>query len=118
MSHDPHHDQHLAGDQEDPSGGPTWVIGIAGAILTAVTVLAVSALYYWAERQEQHHTVVTVRSQEAEIRRAAAAAALMSDPHWEQWTDADGVIAGEKTLVVPIDVARDVVKKRWGGASH
>jgi len=118
MSHDPHATEHLAGDQEDPSGGPTWVIGIASAILTAVTVLAVSALYYWAERQEQHHTVVTVRSQEAEIRREADAMAMLNEPHWEQWTDADGVLAGERTLVVPMDTAREIVKKRWGGGSR
>ncbi|MCH2140630.1 MAG: hypothetical protein MK100_06295 [Phycisphaerales bacterium] len=117
MSHAPHDEARLPGDQEDPSGGPTWVIGLAGAILTAVTVLGVSALYYWAERREQHHTIVNVRSQEAEIRRAADAMALINEPHWEQWTDADGVLAGERTLVVPIAEARGIVKKRWGGES-
>jgi hypothetical protein len=42
--------------------------------------------------------------------------ALMNEAHWEQWTDADGVLAGERTLVVPMDTARDIVKKRWGGS--
>ncbi len=118
MSNDPHHGDHPAGDHEDPSGGLTWVVGVAGAVLTIVTVLGVTALYYGAERAETHRKVVTVRSQEAEIRREADRLALEDQPHWEQWTDADGVLAGERTLVVPIDTARDVVLKKWGGDAH
>tara|TARA_B100000029_G_scaffold342884_1_gene335237 strand:- start:229 stop:588 length:360 start_codon:yes stop_codon:yes gene_type:complete len=119
MSTDPHLGQDaLAGDREDPAGGPTWVIGLAGAILTAVTVIGVSALYYWAEGQEREKSVISVRSQEAEIRREADAMALMNEPHWEQWTDADGVLSGERTLVVPMDTAREIVKKQWGGGQR
>ena len=118
MSHEPEHNMPLPGDHEDPSGGPTWVVGIAGAILTLVTVLAVTGLYYAAERAELHGKVISVRSQEAEIRREADVLAMMNEPHWEQWSDADGVLAGERTLVVPIGTARELVKKKWGGSGH
>jgi methyl coenzyme M reductase alpha subunit len=107
---------YVSGDTEDPISGPTWVVGLAAAILTLVTVLGVTALYYAAERAEAQHKVMSVRSQEAGIRREADRMALMNEAHWEQWTDADGVIAGERTLVVPMDTARDIVKKRWGGS--
>lgn len=105
----------VSGQNEDPTGGPTWVVGIAGAILTVVTVLGVTSVYYAAQRAEEHHKVMTVRSQEAEIRREADRMALMNEAYWEQWTDADGVLAGERSLVVPMDVAKDIVKKRWSG---
>ncbi len=114
MSTDPH--THESGLTEDPASGPTWVVGMAGVILTVVTVLGVTAIYYAAERAETHHKVMTIRSQEAELRRAADRMELMNEAHWEQWTDADGVLAGERTLVVPMDTARDIVKKRWGGS--
>ncbi|MDP7070667.1 MAG: hypothetical protein QF561_04895 [Phycisphaerales bacterium] len=118
MSNEPHHEPKLSGDAEDPAGGPTWVVGLAGAVLTVVVVLAMISVYYAAERAETQDKVVSVRSQEAEIRREADRLALMDEPHWEQWTDADGVLAGERTLVVPIDTAREIVKKKWGGSGH
>jgi hypothetical protein len=118
MNYDPHLDKPLPGDHDDPSGGPTWVVGIAGAILTVVTVLSVTGLYYAAERGELQGKVISVRSQEAEIRREADALAMLDEPHWEQWTDADGVLAGERTLIVPIDTARELIKKKWGGSGN
>ena len=108
--------EHLAGDTEDPADGPTWLVGIASVILLVSIVLASIALFYAAQRWESHEKVVNIRSQEAEIMRAARAMALEQEAHWEQWTDADGVLAGERTLVVPMDVARDVVKQRWGSS--
>ncbi|MDG2477606.1 MAG: hypothetical protein P8M32_06885 [Phycisphaerales bacterium] len=114
MSHDAHLE--VSGDQEDPTPGPLWVVGVAGAVLTLVTVLGVTSIYYAAERAEVDHKVVSVRSQEAGLRREADRLAMMNDAHWEQWTDEDGVLAGERTLIVPMETARDLVKKRWGGS--
>jgi hypothetical protein len=119
MTHSPE-DIHvpLAGDTEDPSAGPTWLVAIASAILLLSVVLASIALFYAAERREVQHKVVSIRSQESELMREERRFALEQTPHWEQWTDADGVLAGERTLVVPMDVARDLVKKRWSGAGN
>lgn len=114
MSHDAHLE--VSGDQEDPTPGPLWVVGLAGAVLTLVTVLGVTSIYYAAERAEVQHKVMSVRSQEAGLRREADRMAMMNDAHWEQWTDEDGVLAGERTLIVPMETARDLVKKRWGGS--
>ncbi|MDP6600741.1 MAG: hypothetical protein QGG74_02075 [Phycisphaerales bacterium] len=107
---------YVSGEAEDPTSGPTWVVGLAGAVLTVVVVLGMTAVYYAAERAETHHKVMSIRSQEAQLRREADTMALMNEAHWEQWTDADGVLAGERTLVVPMDIARDIVKKKWGGS--
>jgi len=107
---------HVSGDAEDPIMGPTWVVGLVTSILTLVTVLGVTSIYYAAKRAEVQHKVMSVRSEEAGIRREADRMALMNEAHWEQWTDADGVLAGERTLVVPMDTARELVKKRWGGS--
>jgi|TARA_B110000495_G_C22978868_1_gene575217 methyl coenzyme M reductase alpha subunit len=114
MIHDPH--VIVSGDREDPTTGPLWVVGLAGAVLTVVTVLGVTSIYYAAERAEVQHKVMSVRSQEAGLRREADRMALMNEAHWEQWTDADGVLSGERTLIVPMDTARDIVKKRWGSS--
>lgn len=121
MSHTTHDTKpHLAGDTEDPADGPTWLVAVASCILIAVTVLACIALYYGAERREKQHKVTSVRTQEWDLVRQARINALMVEPHWEQWTEADGELAGERKLVVPIGVARDVVKSRWaaGGPGH
>ena len=67
----------LEGDTEDPKGGPSWLIMIAGTILTFVTCVAVSGLYYGAERREQDTKYISVASQAKETQRAANRARLM-----------------------------------------
>ena len=71
MSHDAHLE--VSGDQEDPTPGPLWVVGVAGAVLTLVTVLGVTSIYYAAERAEVDHKVMSVRSGSKRWRKRSTA---------------------------------------------
>lgn len=120
MSHDDHnlpHDQ-LPGDTEDPRGEPTWMIGIFSAVLLAVICLAVAAMFYGAVHRDTDRKVVTVRTQAAQLMREARLLQLDQDAHWETWTDADGELAGEKTLKVPLDQAVEIMIKQYGTKDH
>lgn len=102
----------LEGDTEDPRGGPTWVICIAGSILVFVTCVAVAGLYYGAERLEEDTKFISVASQARETRRIAEQDLLMADPHWETYTDAGGELVIERKLKLPIDHAMQIVIDR------
>ncbi|MDG2423901.1 MAG: hypothetical protein P8M22_07975 [Phycisphaerales bacterium] len=102
----------LEGDTEDPRGGPTWVICIAGSILVFVTCVAVAGLYYGAERREEDTKFISVASQARETRRIAEQDLLMADPHWETYTDAGGELVIERKLKLPIDHAMQIVIDR------
>ena len=102
----------LEGDTEDPRGGPTWVICIAGSILVFVTCVAVAGLYYGAERREEDTKFISVASQARETRRFAEQDLLMADPHWETYTDAGGELVIERKLKLPIDHAMQIVIDR------
>lgn len=102
----------LEADTEDPRGGPTWVICIAGSILVFVTCVAVAGLYYGAERREEDTKFISVASQARETRRIAEQDLLMADPHWETYTDAGGELVIERKLKLPIDHAMQIVIDR------
>ncbi|MBG83413.1 MAG: hypothetical protein CMJ40_02580 [Phycisphaerae bacterium] len=108
----------LEGDTEDPKGGPSWLIMIAGTILTFVTCVAVSGLYYGAERREQDTKYISVASQAKETQRAANRARLMEEAHWETYTDASGDMIIDRKLKVPIDHAMGLVVSKYSDASE
>ena len=114
MKHE--HDTQLPGDTEDPRGGPTWTIGIAGTIVLVVSLLVLTALYYQATRIEDDGKVIRTRSEEWNLVRAARADAHADQPHWETWKDDTGF--EERTLVVPIEYGMAHVVATYGsGAS-
>ena len=108
----------LEGDTEDPKGGPSWLIMIAGTILTFVTCVAVSGLYYGAERREQDTKFISVASQAKETQRAANRARLMEEPHWETYTDASGDMIIDRKLKLPIDHAMGLVVSKYSDTSE
>ncbi|MBG79688.1 MAG: hypothetical protein CMJ39_03125 [Phycisphaerae bacterium] len=115
MSHAEHDNQvdpHLE-DTEDPRGGPTWVITIAGTILTVVTCLAVGGLYFGAERREENRKFVADASEARETQRIADKDRLMEEAHWETYTDGSGDMVIERKLKLPIDQAKQIIVDRY-----
>ena len=106
----------LEGDMEDPRGGPTWVITVAGAVLFFVTCVAVAGLYYGAERIEERTKYISVSSEARETRRIAWEDRLMQKAHWETHTDASGDMVIERKLKLPIDQAMEIVVERYAKA--
>ena len=106
----------LEQDTEDPRGGPTWVITVAGAVLFFVTCVAVGGLYYGAERMEERSKYVSVSSEARETRRIAWEDRLMQKAHWETYTDATGDMVIERRLKLPIDQAMDIVVERYASS--
>ena len=103
----------LEGDTEDPRGGPTWVICIAGTILLFVTCVAVAGLYYAAERIEEDTKFISVASQASETMRIAQQDRLMQEAHWETYTDAGGELVIERKLKLPIEQSMRIVVDRY-----
>ena len=116
MTHDDYNSDfdHLPGNIEDPRGRPVWMLTFISTALFIVTVLAVAAMYYGAVYRETQGKLVSVRTQAAEVMREARAMQNEDEPHWETWTDADGELAGEKTLKIPVDDAARIIIERYG----
>ena len=51
--------EHNPDDHDDPSAGPTWLMGGVGAILLVATVLGVTALYYNVKAEEVQVQVIS-----------------------------------------------------------
>lgn len=107
----------LEGDTEDPRGGPSWLIMIAGTILTFVTCVAVSGLYYGAERREQETKFISVASQAKETLRLAEKDRLMQEAHWETYTNLSGDMIIDRKLKLPIDDAMQLVVGKYSNAA-
>ena len=105
-------DPHLE-DTEDPRGGPTWIITVAGSILMFVTCLAVAGLYYGAERREEQTKFIAEASEARVTRRIAEQDRLMDEAHWETYTDGSGDMVIEKKLKLPIDHAKQIIVDRY-----
>ena len=82
---------------------------IAGTILTFVTCVAVSGLYYGAERREQDTKYISVASQAKETLRVAQQDRLMEEAHWETYTNETGDMIIDRKLKLPIDAAMKLV---------
>ena len=108
----------LEGDTEDPKGGPSWLIMIAGTILTFVTCVAVSGLYYGAERREEETKYISVASQAKETRRIAERDRLMEEAHWETYTNASGDMIIDRKLKIPIDQAMSLIVGKYTDESE
>src|SRR5262245_2113458 len=104
--------EHNPGDHEDPLTGPTWLIGLLGAVLLAVIGMGLTALLYNAQSQEEMRKIQMRDPAELIALRAAQQARLHADPHWEISTDVDG--HEHKALIIPINQAMEQIVKDYG----
>lgn len=99
--------EHNPGDHEDPLSGPTWIVGFLGAVLLAVIILGITALYYNANHQEFVRKVVDRDPHELDKLRAEQLAQLEGPIRYvevmEKNDKGDDVLV--KSLVIPISEA-------------
>ena len=100
--------EHNPTDHEDPLAGPTWTIGIVGIVLLAVTVLAVSAVYYDIDAAEREAKIEIAQTSDFE-RLAAEQRVRLTGMRRERRAD------GEDAVVIPIDLAMELVVQEAGG---
>ncbi len=109
--HDPHDDiELLEADFEDPEPSATWFYTIAGGLVLIATVLAVAAVYYNSFGKKLSERVVDVDINEIETLKAGHQAQLDADA---RWIDRD-----EGVIAIPIDDAKDLVIREYGGSAR
>ena len=104
--------EHNPNDHEDPLPGPTWIVGILGAVLLSVIMLGLTALYYNAQSEEDEHKVIQRDPMELENLRRSQQAVLAGQPRIVE------VKENEQTMqhvVIPIDQAMEITVKELGG---
>jgi len=96
---------------EDPLPGPTWIVGILGAVLLAVIVLGLTALFYNAQAKEDDKKVVSKEPDEIIKLRAAQTEVLTGTPRLREVseTDAQGQTRVVQSLAIPIDQAMQII---------
>ncbi len=88
--------------REDPNVGATVVVGVAGAILVLVIILALRVVYYHFAEEEVYRKVLSQESQEL----------LRVTREQREKLESFGWIDKEKGVArVPIEVAMDLVVK-------
>jgi hypothetical protein len=108
--------EHNPGDHDDPLPGPTYLIGLLGAVLLIVIGLGITALFFNADQAEIIRKVVDRDPMELENLRSQQQALLTASPHWESYQVEDQSGVKDVTaLVIPIDQAMELTVKEYAG---
>jgi hypothetical protein len=102
--------EHNPGDHEDPLAGPTYIIGLLGAVLLVVIVMGVTALFFNADDEEITRKVVIHDPAELDALRAQQSALLHAPPHWEKYEENDQPITA---LIIPINQAMELTAEEY-----
>lgn len=105
---------HNLGDHDDPVAGPTWFLGLVGAVLMVVTVLGLTALYYNMKAGEVEVEVIDQpRLDVLELRRQQEQ--LLAGPPRRVTRDEQGKTV--EALVIPIQQAMELVVEESNAGS-
>jgi hypothetical protein len=103
--------EHNPSDHEDPLTGPSWYVGLVGALLLVVTLLGLTALYYNTKTKETEEKVIAEFPIELEKLLADQEERLTGPAHREVRDEAGEQITA---LVIPIEDAMQLVAKELG----
>ena len=103
--------EHNPGDHEDPLPGPSYLVGLVGAVLLIVIFLGVTALFFNADSDEITRKVIDRDPAELDALRAQQQALLTGPPHWEKYTEND---KPQTALVIPLEQAMQLTVKEFG----
>lgn len=103
--------EHNPSDHEDPLPGPTWIVGVLGAVLLTVIMLGLTALYYNADAREEAEKYVERDNAALLELQAQQHAVLQAGPRLREVSelDAQGNARVVQALSIPIDQAMRLV---------
>lgn len=101
--------EHNPGDHEDPLPGPTWIIGVLGAVLLAVVILGVTALFFNADARVVDQKVVEQPYPQFEALKQEQLARLQGPPRIVEVNENDKVV---QSVVIPIELAMQKIAER------
>ena len=103
--------EHNPQDHEDPVAGPTWLVGILGAILLVVSLLGLTALYYNVKAEELEGQVIGLERLEVLELRRQQEALLAGSPRWIKRDEQGEEI---EAFIIPIERAMELVVEEAG----
>ena len=103
--------EHNPDDHDDPSAGPTWLMGGVGAILLVATVLSVTALYYNVKAVEVQDQVISRPILSVQQLRREQEQLLTAPARWVPREEVSGTV---QALVIPIERAMEIVIAEQG----
>lgn len=106
--------EHNPGDHDDPVAGPTWLVGVLGALVLVATLLGLTALYYNVKARMFTEQVVDKPVTAVQQLREQQRELLEGEPHWVERRAGDEVV---RELVIPIDRAIELIATESGGGS-
>ena len=98
--------EHNPLDHEDPTAGPTTIVGVLGALVLTASLMLLTALYYNVKTGQFNKSVVDEPVLEVAELTAAQEALLAGPPHWVE-RDENGKQV--KAFVIPIERAMQIV---------
>ena len=103
--------EHNPGDHEDPVAGPTWLMGIIGAVLLVVIIFGLTAMYYNAQGEQSRAQRYDRDPFELREYKQQQAQLLHGEPRWvtEQANEQQ-----VRRRVIPIDEAMDLLVQQSG----
>ena len=107
--------EHNPGDHEDPMGGPTWLVGIVGAIILIVVLFGVQAVLKATERDTADEFVTQLDLSELNSVRARGAERMVDAPRVVEYIDENGQV--QTRVAIPIDDAIKVTLRDFGGGA-
>jgi len=101
--------EHNLDDHEDPLPGPTWIVGVLGAVLLSIVILGVTALFFNADTIEIDKKVVTREYPQFNDLKDQQLAQLQGPPRYVKVLENDSPV---DTIVIPIDRAMQAYAER------
>lgn len=102
--------EHNSVHHEDPIAGPTWLVGVIGAVLVLVTTFGVTGLYNGAKRDKEQVNFIDPDYPVVTSLRAAQAAQL-DRTRYEDRAEND---VPYTALVIPIERAMELTLEEMG----
>ena len=98
--------EHNPQDHEDPTAGPTTIVGALGALVLTASLMLLTALYYNVKAGQFTESVVDEPVEAVVKLHEQQEALLVGPPHWVE-RDENGKKV--KAYVIPIEQAMQIV---------
>ncbi len=105
--------EHNPEDHDDPSAGPTWLVGLIGTVLLGVIVMTTTALYYNVKASEFEGQFVHPAREEVLVLRRQQEALLRGG--WVEISEQGETV---RKQVLPVERAMELVVGQYGSGDQ